>query len=187
MSWLAARASLVRMAHLHLAAGSSEPGTSQRPELPIRVVLADDHAVVRRSLRLVLDGDEDVEVVAEASDLSAVVRHVHRQVPRVLIIDLRLPDGSTIDAIEQLRRQVPATEIVVLTMQESPLVAQRAINAGAVGFVMKDRADTELMNAIRCAARGEEYVSERVAGGLDALRRGSGGGARSRPTELRSI
>jgi two-component system response regulator NreC len=181
-----ARASLTAMpAHLRLAATRSGAGYSPWPESPIRVVLADDHAVVRRCLRLLLDSEEDVEVIAEATDLSTVMRHVHGHLPHVLVLDLRLPNGSSIETIRRLRAEVPKTEIVVLTMEENPLFAQQAIDAGAVGYVLKDRADTELLTAIRRAARGEEYVSTRVAAGLDALRRAvDGDGLSPRETEV---
>jgi two-component system response regulator NreC len=158
-------------AHLHLVQTPSGTGRSLRPCSPIRVVLADDHRAVRRNLRLLLDAEEDVEVVAEAADLSTVMRHVHGHLPHVLVIDLSLPNGSSIETIRRLREQVPDTEIVVSTMEESPLFAQQALDAGAVGFVLKDRADSELLSAIRSAARGEEYISPRVAAGLEALRR----------------
>ena len=153
------------VAHLNLA-----ESPTQLP-VPIRVVLADDHTLMRRSLRLLLDGEDDVEVIAEASDLATVVSHVGRHRPNVLVADLRLPSGSSIDAIRRLRAQAPDTEIVVLTMDESPLFAQHAVDAGAIGYVLKDRADSELLTAIRCAANGEEYVSARIATGLDALRK----------------
>jgi two-component system response regulator NreC len=172
-------------AHLHLAPATEGADSPPRAESPIGVVLADDHAVVRRSLRLLLERNEGVEVIAEASDLSGVVRHVHGHVPRVLVLDLRLPNGSSIQAIRRLRAQVPATEIVVMTMEESPLFAQQAMDAGAIGFVLKDKADSELLTAIRCATRGDEYVSPRVAAGLDALRRSVGGdGLSPRETEV---
>ncbi len=125
--------------------------------------------MVRRTLRLVLESEEDVDVIAEAVDLSAVMRHVGRHVPHVLVLDLRLPNGSSIEMIRQLRARFPETEVVVLTMEESPVFAQRAIDAGAIGFVAKDRADTELLAAVRLAALRQEYVSPRVASGLDAL------------------
>lgn len=169
-------------AHLYLAPGR---GGSPRLAFPIRVVLADDHAAVRRSLRLLLDGEEDVEVVAEAADLSTVARHVHGHVPHVLVLDLQMPNGSSIETIRNLRDQVPDTEVVVVTMEESPLFAQQALDAGAVGFVLKDRADSELPSAVRKAAEGGEYVSPRVAAGLDALRRSiSADGLSPRETEI---
>ena len=139
---------------------------------PIRVVLADDHMIVRRSLRLLLDSEHDINVIAEAADMRTMIGHVHGHAPRVLVVDLRLPNGSSIEAIRRLRAQVPGTEIVVLTMESNPVFAQQALDAGAVGFVLKDRADSELPDAVRRAAHGEEYVSSYVAAGLEALRNG---------------
>jgi two-component system response regulator NreC len=149
------------------------PASEGRSEQAVRitVVLADDHAVMRRSLRLLLDSTVSVNVLAEASDLTTATQYVRRYLPRVLVLDLGLASGSCIETVAALRAQVPHTEIVVLTMEESPLFAQQAFDAGAVGFVVKDRADSELVDAIGHAARGEEYVSARVARGLDALRR----------------
>jgi two-component system response regulator NreC len=157
------------------------------------VLLADDHVSMRRSLRLLLDGEAGIDVVAEASDLSTVVRHVHGHSPHVLVLDLRMPGGSSIETIRHLREQMPDTEIVALTMEPSPGFAQRALAAGAVGFVLKDRAATELPAAVRCAARGEVYVSSHVAAGLDALwgtvgrerlRRATGYDATSAPVRI---
>jgi two-component system response regulator NreC len=168
-------------ARLYLARDSAEV----RADRPIRVVLADDHAGVRRSLRLLLDGEDGVAVVAEAADLSSVTNHVHREVPHVLVLDLRLSDGLSVDAIRRLRERVPETEIVVLTMERSPAFAQRALDAGAVGFVIKDLADAELPIAVRCAAHGEEYVSSHVAAALAGLRKAlDGSGLSPRETEV---
>jgi len=126
--------------------------------------------MVRRSLRLMLDQEDDVRVVAEAADLPTVAQQVHQHNPHVLVLDLQMPDGSSTEVIRRLRNQVPETEIVVLTMEDSPLFAMRALEAGAVGFVLKERADAELPEAIRMAAAGREYVSPQVACGLDAIR-----------------
>jgi two-component system response regulator NreC len=170
---------------LHLATVAPHEGRASRPGLPIQVVLADDHAGMRRSLRLLLDGEKGVEVIAEATDLSRAVRQVLGHVPHVLVLDLRMPNGPGGETIRRLRDEVPDTEIVVVTMEASPLFAQQALDAGAVGFVLKDRADTELPAAVRNAAEGREYVSPRVAGGLDALRRAvSGDGLSPRETEI---
>jgi two-component system response regulator NreC len=171
-------------AHLHLA---HRPGEDDRvrAEVPIRVVLADDHSVVRRSLRLLLDGEQDVEVVAEAADLGTVARHVHGHAPHVLILDLQMPNGSSLEMIRRLREQVPETEIVVLTMERNPVFAQRALDAGAIGFVLKHKADAELPEAVRLAARGQEYVSPYVVNGLKGLRRSvTGDGLSPRETEV---
>jgi two-component system, NarL family, response regulator NreC len=156
--------------HLQLARSSDDPEPIVQ-DVPIRVVLADDHALVRRSLRLLLDSEHDVEVIAEADDVAAVTRHVQRHEPQVLILDLKMPGGSSIEAIGRLREQAPDTEIVVMTMEGDPIFARRAFAAGAVGFVAKDLAADELLQAVRAAARSEEFVSPRVAGGLAALHR----------------
>jgi len=155
--------------HLHLAYPSGAESRKVQ-ETSITVVLADDHAAVRRSLRRLLDGAQHVNVIAEAADLTTATREVHARLPRVLVLDLGLPDGSSIETVGRLRAHAPRTEVVVLTMDESPLFAQQAFDAGAVGFVLKDRADSELVDAVHRAAHGEEYVSPRVAAGLDRLR-----------------
>lgn len=137
----------------------------------IKVVLADDHHLVRRNLRLLLEGEDGIAVVGEASDLSTAIRHVKGHAPHVLLLDLRMPGGSSIEAIRRLRAEVPETEIVVVTMEDNPVFARQAIDAGAVGYVLKHHADAELSHAVRLAAGGEEYISPRVAARLDAVRR----------------
>ncbi|HEY5046253.1 MAG TPA: response regulator transcription factor [Solirubrobacteraceae bacterium] len=156
--------------HLHLARSPEEPDTAVA-NAHIRVLLADNHALMRRSLQLVLDGDEGMEVIAEANNLATVARHVHAHQPHVLVLDLSMPDGSSIESIGRLREQAADTQIVVMTMDKNPVFAQRAFAAGALGFVAKDLADGELPQAVRAAARGEEFVSPRVAAQLDALHR----------------
>jgi two-component system, NarL family, response regulator NreC len=171
--------------NLHLATAPSGHACAEQEQAPIRVVLADDHALVRRSLRLLLDGEDDVDVVAEACDIATVLRHVHGHSPHVLVLDLQTPGGSSIEAIRRLHELVPGVAIVVLTMEDSPAFAQRALDSGAVGFVLKDTADTELPAAVRRAVQGEEYVSPRVAAGLDARRRVvEGDGLSPRETEV---
>lgn len=148
-------------------------------------MLADDHSLVRRSLRVLLDGEPGLDVVAEASDLATAAQHVHRQAPHVLVLDLQMPGGSSLDLIRRLRERVPETEIVVLTMERSPVFAEQAMLAGALGFVAKDRADAELPLAVRRAARGEEFVSAQVAAALEGLRMTVNGDALSpRETEV---
>jgi two-component system, NarL family, response regulator NreC len=158
--------------HLHLAASEGELDGER---LPITVVLADDHAMFRRTLRRLLDVEESVSVIDEASDLRSAIEHAQRRRPRVLVLDLDMPNGSTTEAIRRLRTEMPWTEIVVLTTEESALVAQQLLAAGAVAFVFKDRAETELLEAVHRAAHGEEFVSPPVATGLEALRRTADG------------
>jgi two-component system response regulator NreC len=166
--------------HLHVAeapqeilvsAANGAAAATEQATAPIRVVLADDHLPMRRSLRLLLDGDDGLEVVAEADDHVSVTRQVHGHQPEVLVLDLGLRNGSSIETIRSLSERVPQTKIVVLTMEDNPVFAQRTLTAGALAYVAKDLADVELPVAIRAAARGEEYVSPRVAARLDSLHR----------------
>ena len=135
---------------------------------PIRVILADDHALMRRSLRSLLDREANVEVVAEAHHLGGAVRCVRSLRPDILILDMGMQGGSSVEVIRRLRAQVPGTEIVVLTMQDNPAFANQALDAGAIGFVLKDFADTELPDALRETAAGRQYVSPTVAARLGA-------------------
>ena len=156
----------------HLRVARVPPDESRGPESrPISVVLADDHLLMRRSLRLLLDVEQDLEVVAEAGDHASTVRHVHSHQPDVLVLDLRMSDGAGIEAVRVFSERAPETKTVVLTMEDDPVFAQRALTAGAHGFVAKDLADAELAPAVRAAARGEEYISPRVAARLDSLHR----------------
>ncbi len=128
----------------------------------IRIVLADDHAVVRSGLRLLLDGTSGFEVVAEACDVEGARRYTHGHHPDVLVLDLNMPGGSSLEAIPVIRQESPATQIVVLTMQQDPAFAREAFSAGALGYVLKEAADDELISAVRCAAVGESYLHPKL-------------------------
>jgi two-component system response regulator NreC len=145
-------------------------GNSPRPvPIPITVVLADDHTLMRRTLRLLLDGELGVEVIAEAADLTGAIRHVQARLPQVLVLDLGISGPSGLEEIEALRRLVPETQIVAVSMEDNAAFAQRALAVGALAFVVKDLADIELPDAVRAAARGARYVSPRVAARLASL------------------
>ena len=128
----------------------------------ISIVLADDHAVVRSGLRLLLDGEAGFEVVAEASDVEGARRYVRGHHPAVLVLDLNMPGGSSLGAIPRIREESPQTQIVVLTMQQEPAFAREALAAGALGYVLKEAADEELVTAVRNAAVGESYLNPRL-------------------------
>jgi two-component system response regulator NreC len=144
--------------------GQAEVG----PKSKIRIVLADDHAVVRRGLRLLLEHETDFEVVAEAGDIDAARRYTHGHRPAVLVLDLSMPGGSSLKAIPAIRAQTPETQIVVLTMQDEPEYAREALAGGAIGYVLKEAADAELVEAVRRAAVGEGYLNPRLGARLAA-------------------
>ena len=124
----------------------------------IRIVLADDHAVVRSGLRMLLEAEPDFEVIAEAGDAESAARKALGHKPDVLILDLNMPGGSSLPVIPQIRQATPDTDIVVLTMQEEPAFAREALAAGALGYVLKEGADAELVEAVRAAAAGRTYL-----------------------------
>jgi two-component system, NarL family, response regulator NreC len=135
----------------------------------IRLVLADDHAVVRTGLRLLLDGEEGMEVVAEAGDAESALRAVLGYKPDVLVLDLNMPgELSSLEALPGVTERSPGTRTVVLTMQEDPEFARRALRAGAAAYVLKEAADAELVEAVRRAAAGETYLNPSLGAKLAA-------------------
>jgi two-component system response regulator NreC len=135
----------------------------------VRIVLADDHAVVRSGLRMVLEREGDLEVVSEAGDAETALRMALGHKPAVLVLDLNMPgELSSLDAIPRVRDVSPATRVVVLTMQEDPEFARRALRAGAAGYVLKESADHELVDAVRRAAAGDTYLNPRLGAMLAA-------------------
>ncbi len=147
---------------------SSQPTMPRSEPEPIRVVIADDHAVVRRGLRALLEAESGFEVVAEAETLADARRYVRGHRPDVLVLDLNMPEGSSLDVVPALREEAPATQIVVLTMQTEAAYARRALSAGVLGYVLKDAADTELVQAVRRAAAGEGYLNPRLGARIAA-------------------
>jgi two-component system, NarL family, response regulator NreC len=134
----------------------------------IRIVVADDHAVVRRGLREVLADEPSFDVVAEAGTLEDARRYVRGYHPRVLVLDLNMPGGSTLEHIPAIRAEFPGTQIVVLTMQNEPAYARRALGAGALGYVLKEAAEEELIEAIKRAAAGDTYLNPRLGARIAA-------------------
>ncbi len=132
----------------------------------ITIVLADDHAVVRSGLRLLLD-QAGLHVLAEAGDAESALRSVLGHKPTVLVLDLNMPgEPTSLEAIPRVTDVSPGTRVVVLTMQEDPAFAREALRAGASGYVLKEAADSELVEAVRRAAVGETYLNPRVGAAL---------------------
>jgi two-component system, NarL family, response regulator NreC len=121
-------------------------------DAPITIVLADDHAVMRKGLRMLLDAEQDLCVVSDVGNMQSVFRDVRSHRPDVLVLDLNMPGGSSIETISSLSR-FSATAVVILTMEPDRAFMERAFEAGASGYVLKDAAPTELVRAIRVAVR----------------------------------
>jgi len=134
----------------------------------ITIVLADDHPVVRSGLRMLLEAEDDIEVVAEAGDVDATRRSVLGHKPTVLVLDLNMPGGSSLEAIPVMSESSPETAVVVLTMQEDPAFAREALRAGASGYVLKQAAGTELVQAIRAAVSGGTWLNPELGARMAA-------------------
>ncbi len=132
----------------------------------LTVALVDDHTVVRAALRALLEGQDGIAVVAEAGDLAGAREVLRGSAPQVLVLDLNLPDGLGSEAVAGLREEFPATQVVLLTMERDLTLARQALDAGALGYLFKDAAHLELVEAVRAAAAGERRVSAAVEAGL---------------------
>lgn len=145
--------------HLRLAAPLETPEHPSAVDDVTRVLLAEGHTLMRRTLRELLDSEQDIEVIAEASELPSIEQEVRKHRPGVLVVDLGMLDGSSSKVISRLRQLAPDTQIVMVTMQDNPAFAQATLAAGALGFVLKDFAEEDLARAIRAAVRGEPHIS----------------------------
>ena len=129
----------------------------------IRVVIADDHTILREGLRQLLGAEADIEVVAEAGDGHEVLARVREVVFDLLLLDMSMPGRSGIELIKQVKSEKPKLRVLVLSMHEEKQYAVRAIKAGASGYVTKDGAGTQLVTAIRKVASGGAFISAEVA------------------------
>ncbi len=150
----------------------------------ISIVLADDHTVVRKALRLLLEGESDFEVVAEADEAEGAIRYLRGHKPEVLILDLNMPGRPSLDAIPDMREASPETGIVVLTMQKEPAFARQALQLGVLGYVLKEAAEDELVQAVRAAASGETYLQPALGAKLAAEPEVAGGELSERETDV---
>jgi two-component system, NarL family, response regulator NreC len=148
--------------------GENGSGTAGASADAITIVLADDHVVVRSALRLLLEAEPDIKVVAEAGDADAAIRYVSGHRPTVLILDLNMPGGSGLQAIPKIRDQSPETQIVVLTMQDETAFAREALQAGVLAYILKEAASEELVKAVRMAAQGKTYLQPELGARLAA-------------------
>jgi two-component system response regulator NreC len=133
-----------------------------------KIVIADDHRVVRSGLRMLLDREDGFEVVAEAGDVADARRYVRAHRPDVLVLDLNMPGDPSLPAIPIFLEESPGTRVVVLTMQEDPAFAREALQAGASGYVLKEAADEELVQAVRAAADGGTFLNPQLGARIAA-------------------
>jgi two-component system response regulator NreC len=134
----------------------------------VRILIVDDHAVVRSGLRLLLEAEEDLEPVGEAGSARDAIFRARELKPDVILMDVVMPDGSGLDAVPTLVHERPETKVLMLAMQDDPHYVRQAFSAGASGYVLKEAADTEVVAAIREVARGGRYVNPELGARLVA-------------------
>jgi two-component system response regulator NreC len=137
--------------------------------MSLRIVLSDDHLVVRAGIRMLLEAEPGWEVVAESADADTAARQVSGHKPDVLVLDLAMPGRPSLEVVTEVRRDTPNTSVVILTMESDPAFARKALSAGAAGYVLKEAADAELVEAIRRAAAGRSYLDPTLGAVLAAM------------------
>ncbi len=148
----------------------------------IKVLLADDHAVLRAGLKTLFNAQPDIEVVAEAADGEETVRKSLEIVPDIVLMDITMPVLSGLEATREIKKQRPDIKVLVLTMHEDESYLYQMLRAGADGYVPKKAADTELLDAIRATHRGEHFIHASMTAGLVAEMRDR---EIARPVEMR--
>ncbi len=136
--------------------------------MSIRVLIVDDHAVVRSGLRLLLDAEEDIEPVGEAGNARDAVFQARALKPDVILLDIVMPEQTGLDALPQLMHENPGAKVLVLSMQDEPRYVREAFAGGASGYVLKEAADTEVVAAVREVAAGGRYVNPELGARLVA-------------------
>lgn len=149
--------------------------------MPIRILIADDHGILRAGLRNLLTPDSDMQVVGEAADGSEAVRLALRLQPDLVLMDISMPNMGGIDALQQITEKLPGCRVLMLTVHEDEGLLRKAIRAGASGYLIKRAAESELISAVRTAMRGDLYIHPAMNRVL--LRDLVPAGASARPTE----
>jgi len=147
-------------------------GPTGAPAAAIRVLLADDHTLMREGVRRILSADGGIEVVAEVGDGQAAVAETLAQQPDVAVLDITMPGGGGLEAARQIRAQAPEVRILILSMHLQPEYLMESVRAGAHGYLVKDAAASELVSAVRAVCGGDSYYSAAVSAQMsDLLRR----------------
>lgn len=129
----------------------------------ISVLIADDHAIVREGIKQILADTKDINVVGTAADGAEAIRLVRKNNCQVLLLDISMPDRSGIEILKQVRKELPSVSVLMLSMHREDLYAIRSLKAGASGYLTKQSAPAELVNAIREVANGRKYISPQLA------------------------
>jgi two-component system response regulator NreC len=147
---------------------ATRTGEVSRAENPVRIVIADDHELVRDGLRMLLEAERGFEVIDEACDVEEAKESIRRLEPSVLVLDLNMPGTATLPEIPEIAKSSPRTAVIVLTMQDDPAFAREALRAGARGYVLKQAAGAELVRAVRAATAGGTYLAPALGAQLAA-------------------
>jgi DNA-binding NarL/FixJ family response regulator len=132
----------------------------------IKILVADDHTIVRQGLKLILSSQPDLTVVGEAANGREVVELAQKLKPDIVLLDVAMPELNGIEATKQMMQTNPRLRVLVLSMHKEAVYVREILKAGARGYLLKDVIDTELLNAVRAVARGDGYISPAVSGAL---------------------
>ena len=129
---------------------------------PYRIIIADDHSLIRQGIKTIIGQDHEMEVVAEASDGLELISRLDEQLPDMVILDISMPRMNGIEAVAEIHEHYPSVHILILTMHSNAQYFYHVISAGAHGYLLKDDSDTELLTAIRTVQQGKTYVSPQL-------------------------
>ena len=130
--------------------------------MPIKVIIADDHAVIREGLQMLLESDPDIKVIATCSTGINAVSEVKKLKPNVVVMDISMPDMDGIEATRHIAELESSSKVIILSMHGSTEHVQRALSAGAVGYLLKQSAGTEVIKAVKAVHAGKRYLSEKI-------------------------
>lgn len=129
----------------------------------IRVILAEDHTIVRKGLRSLLEGEEDIEVIGEAGDGKEAITLVEQKKPDIVVMDIGMPELNGLEATRRIKKRFPETKVLILTMHTNEEYVFEILQAGASGYIVKKAAPTELVSALRAVKRGESFLSPSIS------------------------
>jgi DNA-binding NarL/FixJ family response regulator len=155
-----------------MASSNSNPNANAKKTRP-RVIIVDDHPIVRQGLGQLIEQESDLAVCAEADNVQSALEEIDRTKPDVAVVDLVLKDSSGLDLVKALRSRYPGLPVLVVSMHDEVVYAERALRSGALGYIMKEEATTQVFTALRKVLAGEVYLSERMVNRI--LRRLVGG------------